>query len=267
MCSPALVFPDETLHGGLGPESNVHASRDRVPSYLRAYYWWAYIHPLGVKLFERQWLVNLILWGNYSRLRDAALNELGESLPGSTLQVACVYGDLTDRIGKRAADGHGRLDVVDVVPIQLQNLRSKLSAGAPVRLMAMDSARLQLPDHGYDRALVFFLLHEQPANVRRRTLCEVFRVVKPGGKIVIVDYARPRWWHPLRYLWWPVLAALEPFALDLWREDIVTWLPPSRVSRLRRQNFFGGLYQLVGYRATQAGRGDDPQKLAEIFHP
>src|SRR5262249_5013853 len=110
--------PDEALHRGLGSESNESTSRDRVPSYLRTHYWWAYVHPLGVKLFERRWLVNLILWGNYSRLCDAALNELGESLPGTTLQVACVYGDLSDRIGKRAAAAHGRLDVVDVVPIQ-----------------------------------------------------------------------------------------------------------------------------------------------------
>lgn len=239
-CSPALVLPNETL-----PPSNEGAGSDRVPSYLRAHYWWAYIHPLGVKLFERRWLVNVILWGNYSRLCDAALNELGASLPGSTLQVACVYGDLTDRIAKRAAAAHGRLDVVDVVPIQLENLHSKLTAGTAARLMAMDSARLHLPDHSYDRALVFFLLHEQPAGVRRRTLREVFRVVKPGGRIVIVDYARPRWWHPLRYFWWPVLAALEPFALDLWRKDIHTWLPPSGAGRSRVQTFFGGLYQLV----------------------
>src|SRR5262249_37821703 len=142
-CSPTLVFPDETSHRGLGSKSNDSTSRDRVPTYLRTHYWSAYVHPLGVKLFERQWLVNLILWGNYSRLRDAALNELGESLPGTTLQVACVYGDLSDRIGKRAAGARGRLDVVDVVPIQLENLRNKLSADTPARLMTMDSARLQ----------------------------------------------------------------------------------------------------------------------------
>ena len=39
----------------------------------------------------------------------------------------------------------------------------------------------------YDRALVFFLLHEQPREWRERTLSEVLRVVKPGGKVIIVD--------------------------------------------------------------------------------
>jgi ubiquinone/menaquinone biosynthesis C-methylase UbiE len=112
-------------------------------------------------------------------------------------------------------------------------------------LLSMDSADLKIPDASYDRALLFFLLHEQPASYRARTLSEVYRVVKPGGEIVIVDYALPRWWHPLRYLWRPLLAALEPFALDLWREEITHWLPGAARAGWRKQSFFGGLYQKV----------------------
>lgn len=216
-----------------------------IPGYLTAYYWWAYIHPRAVQVFERQWLVNLILWGNYARLRDAALAELGETLPGMTLQVACVYGDLTNRLAERARSGGGAIDVVDILPVQLSNLRRKLPAGAPARLLTMDSTNLKLPDAYYDRALVFFLLHEQPRSWREKTLREVLRVVKPGGKIVIVDYARPRWWHPLRYLFPVLLARLEPFALDLWRQDIASWLPQAGGQNLRRRRFFGGLYQMV----------------------
>ena len=78
-----------------------------VPDYLTAHYWWAYIHPKAVKVFERQWLVNFILWGNYVRLRDAALAELGAVLPGSTLQVACVYGDLTNCLCEPREEGRG----------------------------------------------------------------------------------------------------------------------------------------------------------------
>jgi ubiquinone/menaquinone biosynthesis C-methylase UbiE len=243
--SSALVFADELPQRGLASASGRPLAADDIPAYLRTHYWWAYIHPLGVKLFERQWLVNLILWGNYARLGDAASTELGEALPGSTLQVACVYGDLTCRIGRRAAASGGTLDVVDVLPIQLRNLHDKLSMEAPARLMAMDSTCLQLPDGAYDRALVFFLLHEQPESVRHKTLREVFRVVKPGGKVVIVDYARPHWWNPLRYLWRPVLALLEPFALDLWRDDIGAWMPRFSGTRVKSRRLFGGLYQVV----------------------
>jgi ubiquinone/menaquinone biosynthesis C-methylase UbiE len=243
--SPALAFAGKRPQRGLASTSGETPTRDDIPAYLQTHYWWAYIHPVGVRLFERQWLVNLILWGNYTRLSDAASTEIGEALPGKTLQVACVYGDLTGRIGRRAAASGGTLDVVDVLPIQLQNLHDKLSAETPVRLMAMDSTRLQLPDGVYDRALVFFLLHEQPASVRQQTLREVFRVVKPGGTVVMADYARPYWWNPLRYLWRPVLALFEPFALDLWRDDIGVWLPLSNGTRLKSRRLFGGLYQVV----------------------
>ena len=47
----------------------LEASDHGVPGYLKAYYWWAYVHPAAVRIFERQWLANLILWGNYARLR------------------------------------------------------------------------------------------------------------------------------------------------------------------------------------------------------
>ena len=214
-----------------------------VPHYLNAHYWWAYIHPAAVHVFERQWLVNLILWGNYARLCDAVMAEMGEPLLGCTLQVACVYGDLTARLSARIAEG-GRMDIVDVLPIQLSNLRKKLSPNAPVRLLAMDSSNLNLPDASYDRALIFFLLHEQPSQYRERTLGELFRVVKPGGKIVVVDYDLPQWWHPLRYMWRPLLAKLEPFALDLWHDEIVKWLPRASME-IRKEPFFGGLYQKV----------------------
>ena len=217
-----------------------------IPDYLRRHYWWAYVHPAAVRVFERAWLVNLILWGNYRRLSAAALDALGETLPGRSLQVACVYGDLTTRLAERVARGGGKLDVVDVLPVQLANLRQKLPADMPVRLLQQDSASLAASNASYDRALLFFLLHEQPAAVRRRTLAEVRRVVRPGGRIVIVDYARPRWWHPLRYLWLPVLRRLEPFAPDLWARDADATGPArDRARSASRQELFGGLYQLI----------------------
>lgn len=214
-----------------------------VPSYLAQTYWWAYVHPKAVRLFERQWLLNLILWGNFARLRDAALDALGPRLDGRTLQIACVYGDLTERLRTRLAPG-GSLDVVDVLRVQLDNLARKLPGDPRVNLVQGDSAALDLPSASYDRALLFFLLHEQPAEVRRRTIAEVLRVVKPGGRLVIVDYHRP---HRLNPLYGPmalVLRLLEPFALDLWRHELSAWLPRHR-GVLRKRTLFGRLYQLA----------------------
>jgi ubiquinone/menaquinone biosynthesis C-methylase UbiE len=214
-----------------------------IPEYLQRNYWWAYVHPNAVRLFERQWLVNAILCGNFVRLRDAALDGLGAPIRGRTLQVACVYGDFSVRLAERMAP-NGSLDVIDVLAIQLQNLRRKLTASRPVALYHRDSTALGFADASYDQAIIFFLLHEQPPLVRQQTVAEALRVVKPGGKLVIVDYHRPANFHPLRYLLRPLLRALEPYALDLWQHDIADWLPTvARLRQIRKQTFYGGLYQ------------------------
>ncbi|MEO5344895.1 MAG: rhodoquinone biosynthesis methyltransferase RquA [Magnetococcus sp. YQC-9] len=216
-----------------------------VPDYLQQTYWWAYIHPSGVRFFERQWLVNAILWGNFSRLRDAALAEMGSPIAGQILQVACVYGNLTPRLADRLAPG-ARLHVIDVAPVQLRNLQAKLGRRANVCLHHQDSTRLTFEDELFDQVLIFFLLHEQPAGVRERTIAEALRVVKPGGRVIFVDYHRPAWTNPFRYIMIPILKTLEPFALDTWKQEITHWLPEGvQPAALHKETFFGGLYQKV----------------------
>ena len=213
-----------------------------IPQYLNDTYWWAYVHPKAVKFFERQWLVNLILWGNFAKLRDAALDELGAELPGRTLQVACVYGDFTPKMAERAL-GRGTVDVVDVVPAQLSNLQRKLTANTPVKLLQRDATELGMASGSYDRVILFFLLHEMPEDVRRKTLAEAVRVLKPGGQLVIVDYHEPAKWHPLRPVMKWILRNFEPFAMDLWRHEVAEFLPPMPAGAIRKENYYGGLYQ------------------------
>ena len=212
-----------------------------VPHYLEEAYWWAYVRPRAVRLFEREWLVNLILFNNYVRLCDAALAELGDTVHGRTLQLACVYGNLTPRLRQRMAPDAG-LDVLDILPVQLENLARKLPQDERVVIQHGDSSALACGDALYDQVLLFFLLHEQPEAVRRSTLAEALRVVRPGGKVVIVDYHRPVAWHPMRPLMRLVFSRLEPFAMDLWRHGIDAFLPHTP-SQMNKQTYFGGLYQ------------------------
>jgi ubiquinone/menaquinone biosynthesis C-methylase UbiE len=216
-----------------------------IPEYLEQTYWWAYVHPNAVRVFERQWLVNLILWGNFARLRDAALQELGEFVNGKILQVACVYGNFTEHVVRRLGP-QGHLDVIDVAPVQIKNLHAKLKDARQVTVQRQDSTNLQFGDGSRDAVVVFFLLHEQPADVRQKTIAEAVRVTKPGGKVIFVDYHRPVAANPFRYIMVPILTTLEPFAMDIWRNEITDWLPAGlQVTKVEKQTYFGGLYQKV----------------------
>jgi hypothetical protein len=99
------------------------------------------MNPTMVSILDRQWLVDIVLWGNFSNQR-AALAELlttttngtDESnhsttsmIRGKTIRISCVYANLTeDLLQKLAPDA--TLDVVNVIPAQLSNLQDKLRA-------------------------------------------------------------------------------------------------------------------------------------------
>jgi len=73
--------------------------------------------------------------------------------------------------------------------------------------------------------LIFFLLHELPRPARERVLAEAVRVIRPGGRLVITEYAPlPRHWlyrvSPCRGL----STRLEPFLADFWRHDLEAML-------------------------------------------
>lgn len=215
-----------------------------VPAYLKDHYWWAYVHPMSEKLWDRAWLVNMILWGNYDRLRDAALETVDATQPCRCLQIACAYGDITNRLARRLAKG-STLDVIDIVPEQLAHMRRKLTDPQACRTHVMNAETLEFPDACFDHALLFFLLHEQPESVRRNTLAQALRVVRPGGKITIIDFAKPERFNPIR-LWLPVLGFIEPFAWDLWRAPISNWLPENADAyQMEEQRYFGGWFQRV----------------------
>ena len=82
-----------------------------IPQYLEKYYWWAYARPWAAKLFDHQFMVNAILLGNYNRLRDEAIKELGDDFSGRTLQVGCCYGNLTPYLARRAAAAQSTLSI------------------------------------------------------------------------------------------------------------------------------------------------------------
>jgi ubiquinone/menaquinone biosynthesis C-methylase UbiE len=218
-----------------------------IPDYLQDTYWWAYLHPKSIWFFERDWVVNLILWGNMKKLTGAVLRETRLAVRSRVLQVACVYGDFSNRLAAHLGRTGSRLDLVDVAPIQLRNAAHKLRQHNNISFHHQDSSALAFPDASFDQTVLFFLLHEQPEAVRRKTISEAIRVTRPGGKIVFVDYHGPHRANPLRYLMKPLLAWLEPYAMDLWREGLPAFMPGDIKQEQvdSRYRCCGGLYQKV----------------------
>lgn len=221
-------------------------SPPEIPEYLQDTYWWAYLHPKSFWFFEREWVVNLILWGNMRRLTQSVLDEMDVEAGSRVLQVACVYGDFSNRVADHLDRNGSRLDIVDVAPIQIENVKKKLEARRNTGFHLEDSASMSLPTAAYDQTVVFFLLHEQPEDARRKTVEEAIRVTRPGGKVIFVDYHGPQRRNPMRYVMKPILTWLEPFAMDLWREELPSFMPGGiRPDQVRSEFYFGGLYQKV----------------------
>ena len=217
-----------------------------IPDYLQDTYWWAYVHPKSVWVFEREWLVNLILWGNMKKLTNAALDEMKLQPNSSVLQVACVYGDFSNRLASHLGQTQSRLSVLDVAPIQIDNIEKKLAAHDNVSAHLQDSTCMSFPNDSFDETVVFFLLHEQPEDARRKTVAEAIRVTRPGGRVIFVDYHGPKRSNPMRYVMKPILTMLEPFAMDLWREELPVFMPAEiKPEQLSSNFYFGGLYQKV----------------------
>ena len=168
-------FPSgKTLDGGLAMPIQCPSFEPGLPAYLRQTYWWAYLDPRAVRFFDQQVIVNSILWGNFVRLKEAALAEVDPLESARMLQVACVYGDFTPSLASRMGAG-SHLDVVDVAPIQLRNLERKLESQDQVNLHLQDASKLGFADESFDQVQVFFLLHELPDAVRRKAVREALR--------------------------------------------------------------------------------------------
>lgn len=211
-----------------------------IPDYMTKTYSWAYINPVCVALLDHAFVVSVILWGKHKKLMGEALSEFQAGQ--KVLQAAHVYGNFTTELARKVGP-RGRLDVIDVMPIQVERCRRKLAGLAQAKVRLADAAA---PVGGtYDAASSYFLLHETPDDYKRAIVNALLSSVGPGGKAVFVDYHNPDGGHPLKGVMNFIFNALEPYAFSLLNNEISGFARNADAFTWRKRTYFGGLYQKV----------------------
>lgn len=128
--------------------------------------------------------------------RERALREMTVSLaqiqPGETiLEVGCGTGTLT-LAAKRRAGPAGKVFGIDIIPGMIESSRKKAAqAREDISFQLGSIDDIPFPADQFDAVLCSFMIFHMSDGVRRKGLAEIHRVLKPGGRLLILDLSLP----------------------------------------------------------------------------
>ncbi len=126
--------------------------------------------------------------GLHHRWRERAA-DLAELAPGArALDVACGTGDLSLELARRVGPG-GEVVACDFSERMLELARAKAAATPTVRVEWANALELPYRDDEFAAATVGFGVRN--FSDLERGLSELVRVVRPGGKVVILEMTTP----------------------------------------------------------------------------
>lgn len=134
----------------------------------------------------------LLLLGKQRTFRER-LMRLARLEPGqSVLDVGCGTGSLAIA-AKRHVGLFGSVHGIDASPEMIARARKKAKkAGVDVTFTNGVVEELPFPDKHFDAVLSTLMLHHLPRAVRAHCMRGIRRVLKPGGRVLVVDFGGTR---------------------------------------------------------------------------
>ncbi|MCL4514804.1 MAG: bifunctional demethylmenaquinone methyltransferase/2-methoxy-6-polyprenyl-1,4-benzoquinol methylase UbiE [Firmicutes bacterium] len=151
-----------------------------------------YVHTLFNSIAGRYDLMNLLMTGGLVKLwHRVVMREAGVGPGTRGLDVCCGTAELALAMAVKSG-GRGKITGIDfseeMLAVAAGKIRRRGLAGR-IELVQGNALELPFPDNTFDCATVGFALR----NVTDipKAVAEMARVVKPGGKVVSLDLARP----------------------------------------------------------------------------
>lgn len=135
--------------------------------------------------------VEVLFNGTANAIRRQAIPALAEAFSGrdqrklKLLDIGCGTGRFLDFV-KQAWP---KLPVagLDLSEAYIGEARRHLRRRAAARFVVANAELIPLPDASQDAVTSVFMLHELPPQVRRVVIGECARVLKPGGRLILLD--------------------------------------------------------------------------------
>jgi ubiquinone/menaquinone biosynthesis C-methylase UbiE len=136
-------------------------------------------------------LVWVLTYGRDRAFREKLAGFAHLAAGESVLDVGCRTGSLAIVV-KRQVGASGKVFGIDASPEMITRATSKAArAGIDVGFKIAVAEALPFLEAEFDVALTTLMLHHLPRKARQQCAREIHRVLKPEGRVLVVDFAHP----------------------------------------------------------------------------